>query len=156
MKTVNIGGIIDRLDMINIGGGRKVIRVVDYKTGHSLPGKMTSVSDVFLHDTIEKHSDYYFQTMMYSILVRHSRRLNPNQEQVATALFYAQKIRQADYSPYLQIDGEDIMNIALHEQDFLLELRTLIAEINNPEIPFAPNGSERSCEFCDFQNLCGK
>ena len=156
MKTVNIGGIIDRLDMINIGGGRKIIRVVDYKTGHSLPGKMTSVSDVFLHDTIEKHSDYYFQTMMYSILVRHSRRLNPNQEQVATALFYAQKIRQADYSPYLQIDGEDIMNIALHEQDFLLELRTLIAEINNPEIPFAPNGSARSCEFCDFQNLCGK
>lgn len=153
--NLRLGGIIDRLDMIHNDKGGMTIRVIDYKTGRGDIMKMASLSDVFSHDKVEKHSNYFLQAMLYSIIVRNSQKYNSPGHSVMPAVLYVQNLRRSDYSPYLQIDKKEISDVGTYEDEYLWNMRILIEEIFNTDIPFVPNGTATDCKRCRFRNLCG-
>ena len=144
-------GRVDRLDSFNPGE----LRLVDYKTGRGDIMKMASLSDVFSHDKVEKHSNYFLQAMLYSIIVRNSQKYNSPGHSVMPAVLYVQNLRRSDYSPYLQIDKKEISDVGTYEEEYLWNMRMLIEEIFNTDIPFVPNGTAADCKRCRFRNLCG-
>ena len=153
MRTVKIGGIIDRLDS-TLHDGTPVLRVIDYKTGFNTQGKMPSARDIFNPEFMKSHSDYYLQTFLYSIIVRHSDDLNPLRLPVSPQLLFVQKTRTPGYTPVLHIGDKPVWDIAEHEDEYLAALSALISEIFSPGTPFTASPSDANCKYCSFKDLC--
>lgn len=152
---VTIGGYIDRLDIVGNEHQGYTIRVVDYKTGFKEQGDMASVEDIFDPANISKHSDYYLQTMLYSIIVRNSTQLNPQGLPVVPALLFVQKTRRKDYSPILRIADSPIKDIKELETGYVQNLARLIADIRATGQDYRPTPDSSRCQFCPFRQMCG-
>ena len=159
-RELNIGGKIDRLDLILSGEG-DFMRVVDYKTGANEP-KLSekAIEDVFKPENIEKHSDYYLQAMLYSIIVRHNDKpagknpaLNPTLLPVRPALLFIQK-KDSVKDPVLKLDKETITDIIKYEADYRRLLKDLVEEIFNNDVPFSATTVKTRCERCAYAKLC--
>ena len=148
-KRQLVYGIVDRLCEHD-----GTIYIIDYKTGFEMPGKIDSIDELFLPESIAKHADYYIQTMLYAIVVRHSRRLNPKRLPVVPALMYVQRLRQKIFTPLLTIGGKPVTDVAEHEEQFLEQLYNLIDIINDPTTEFTPNTTSSSCKFCKYARMC--
>ena len=156
-KQITVGGIIDRLDCVNLPDGQRCVRVVDYKTGRKPTVNPKEVADIFNPANIsQKHTDYYLQTLLYACAERfhNSNRQLP----IAPALLFIQNASSPDYNPILMFgtekNGERINNIADHEQAYMEALRNLLAEIFDPSVPFAPTPDSARCQHCAFARLC--
>ncbi len=168
-RNIRTGGFIDRLDRIITPGGREVLRVVDYKTGGHQQKVLASVEEVFNSDNIDdKHSDYYFQAMLYSLLVRKSVKpysydgnefppLNENMLSVSPALLFIQK-SESIKDPTLKFgDSKNpvpVNDILDYETPFLQLFQNTVAEIFSPTVPFAATNKEKRCSNCPYQMLC--
>lgn len=65
-----LGGIVDRIDQPAHGKG---LRVLDYKTGSPANPNFKAVEEIFDSNNIEKHSDYYLQTLLYAVIVANDK-----------------------------------------------------------------------------------
>lgn len=156
--TIKIGGRVDRLDMITSPyDGVQRIRVIDYKTGgKNLSKTPVSVEEVFDPSLMrEKHTDYYFQAMLYSVIIRNNRKYNARGYEVSPALLFIQHTGADNYDPTLCLGKEKITDIEKYSEEFRFNLQALIKEIYNSEVPFEPTGDSDNCDFCPFRNLCG-
>jgi len=157
IKTT-IGGRIDRLDKITDHQSKnninERIRVIDYKTGGKRLTYLPDIEAVFNKANIAKHSDYYLQTILYSIIVRTQRQLNPNLIPVSPALLFIQHAGSNDYDPILRFGKDRIDDI----EDFRLRFEELLTqtvdEIFNPNIDFTPTDDRQQCIQCPYQLLC--
>lgn len=157
-RTVNVGGSIDRLDQITDPlTGEERIRVVDYKTGSkNLKRKVNLLSEIFDPANIrEKHTDYYLQTMLYSLIVRQHPRLNQQQLPVSPALLFIQHTMAEDYDPTLSIGKDKISDIQTYATDFMDNLKKVVSEIFEPQQPFLPTTDKKNCAHCPYRQLCG-
>lgn len=152
---IRIGGIIDRLDMVGNEREGYRLRVVDYKTGFKEPDKMNNVSDIFDPKNIEKHSDYYLQTMLYSYIISDSDEYNADRRPVSAALMYVQKTRREDYTPVLSIGDSMVNDFNVFKEEYHHGLSELISDILNPALPFSPTDTAKNCENCPFADMCG-
>lgn len=143
--TLRVGGRIDRMDIMEIHG-RRVLRVVDYKTGKPKDGPKT-VQDIFTYHK-EKANSYYLQTFLYSIIVSRNQTLP-----VTPCLFYI-LAANADYDSRLKLDGRVIDDITPLADEYMEGLRHVISEICDPRQPFQPTDDKERCKFCDFRRLC--
>lgn len=155
IRSVTIGGTIDRLDMIGNDNQGYQIRVIDYKTGSNEQGKMNDINAIFDPSSIANHSDYYLQAMLYSIIVRSSREVNPDNMPVSPALLFIQKTRREGYTPILSVGGQLINDIKDMQDEFVTQLSDLLSTIINPDVPFTPTSDSRRCESCPFRMMCG-
>ena len=144
-KNIKIGGRIDRLD--ERGG---LIRVIDYKTGRKLPGKMESVEEIFMPEKIGDHSDYYLQTMLYSIIVDEKKPTNCNKT-VSPSLLFIQHVKN---EPMLKIDDTAVTDVKIYRDEFLTRLKALIKEILDESEPFSPTPCKERCELCIYRKMC--
>lgn len=144
-RKISITGIIDRLDTITLGGEKK-LRVLDYKTGKYAPLDLPDVEAIFDPHFIMKHSDYYLQTILYSIQKGAS----------VPALLYAQQADRDDYSPTLNMGKHPLTDVAAIRDEFLTRLRQLIEEIYNPAVPYDATPEPSHCNFCPYATLCGR
>ena len=151
-----IGGRIDRLDCINETSPEGVvterIRVVDYKTGSRRPVPLASVEAIFEQESLNKHSDYYLQTFLYSCQVRRSQKYNPNNMPVSPALLF---IQHPNSDPVLYFGKERINDVHETSRTFSQLLENIIAEIFNPSIPFVPTNDRNRCQRCPYKAICG-
>lgn len=157
-RCINIGGIIDRLDMVDDPRtGAKTIRVVDYKTGHQPSKPIDSVEGIFNPANISsRHSDYYLQTMLYSLIVDKSSRLNPGQNPVSPALlFIKQAANNEAYDPVLYIGDHRIDDVSTFKSLYIQELKAVLSEIFSNDKPFIPTEDKSRCDNCAFRMICG-
>jgi hypothetical protein len=167
--NVNIGGTIDRLDMVNEKDGIRRLRVIDYKTGRlSRPLNINEIKDIFDPTKIDYHTDYFLQALLYAYIINEDDNFvrnatlrngasayeNENGLPIATGLLYVQSATKEEYSPLLSIAGTPIYDATQHLEDFREGLSQLIGEILNTDIPFRLTNNVRHCEQCPYYNFC--
>lgn len=156
--TIKMGGIIDRLDMIwDLEAGTYRIRVVDYKTGSkALKTRINSVEEIFEQPIVpQKHTDYYLQTMLYSLFVKDDKKHNSDHLPVAPALLFIQHSGGDNYDPILPLGKEKMKDISHYEETFRNGIREVLTEIFEPSVPFRPTADRAICATCPYRQFCG-
>ena len=154
---LTIGGIIDRLDAVtDKQTGKPRIRVVDYKTGNQPSSPIKNIDEIFDPNNIRtKHSNYYLQAILYSLIVSRSKRWNPAGHPVSPALLFIKQAPANHYDPTLLIDKHPISDVTVYEEEFLTQLKHTLADIYSPDTPFTPTDDRKKCELCPYRMLCG-
>ena len=150
--NTTVGGRIDRLDRV-VDGEVERIRVIDYKTGGYKPKSLASVEDVFKQESLQNHSDYYLQTLLYAIIVSSQQKAGETFP-VAPALLFVQHNSGEDNNPILKFGKEYIGDVSVHASLFSGLLRNVIDEMFNPETPFVPTSDRSRCRNCPYKTLC--
>ena len=155
--NLTIGGIIDRLDILtDKQTGKPRIRVVDYKTGNQPSSPIKNIDEIFDPNNIRsKHSNYYLQAILYSLIVSRSTEWNPAGHPVSPALLFIKQAPAAHYDPTLHIDKHPISDVTVYEEEFLTKLKHTLADIYSPDTPFTPTDDRKKCELCPYRMLCG-
>ena len=155
--NLTIGGIIDRLDILtDKQTGKPRIRVVDYKTGNQPSSPIKNIDEIFDPNNIRsKHSNYFLQAILYSLIVSRSKRWNPAGHPVSPALLFIKQAPAAHYDPTLLIDKHPISDVTVYEEEFLTQLKHTLADIYSPDTPFTPTDDRKKCELCPYRMLCG-
>ena len=154
---LTIGGIIDRLDAVtDKQTGKRRIRVVDYKTGNQPSSPIKNIDEIFDPNNIRsKHSNYYLQAILYSLIVSRSKRWNPADHPVSPALLFIKQAPANHYDPTLLIDKHPISDVTVYEEEFLTKLKETVADMYSPDVPFTPTDDRKKCELCPYRMLCG-
>ena len=137
--TTTIGGRIDRMDCVTCADGVRRIRVIDYKTGKNN----------------KKNDGYILQSFIYSLLVDESPMMNPEKLEVSPALLYIQHSAGKDFDPTVVYEKEKVTDVSKFREEFMNIVEQIIAEIFNPEQPFACTDDKTACTHCPYSNLCG-
>ena len=162
-KLFRIGGFIDRLDAVAANGNPSAggnlaerIRVIDYKTGRLQATHPKDIDEVFgtTPQAMNKHSNYYLQAILYSLIIKNDRRFNPAQEPVSPGLLFIQNAGSEDYDPTLKLGKELLTDVAPLEAEFTEHLRSLLADIYNPAVPLKPTDDKKRCAYCPYAALC--
>ncbi len=157
-STFNLGGRIDRLDLVDEGNANERIRVIDYKTGSSPIKPLSDVDAIFLPQNIHNHSDYYLQALLYAYIVRSDRPSNlrhlPADIPVSPALIFIQHAGADDYDPTLCFGRERILDISTCSQRFNELLEQTITDILSPDVPYRPTTDLQVCATCPFATIC--
>lgn len=152
-RNIEIGGIIDRMDMA--GKDFEKIRVVDYKTGRQPTKKINSLDEIFSSESIEnKHGDYFFQVMLYSLIISTSNEHARNGKMVSPALFFIRHSMQDKYDPTLNIADEPIDDIRKYGDEFEEKLKHVLGEIFEPKTAFVPTEHKTRCLTCPYKAIC--
>lgn len=159
-KQITLGGFIDRLDAVAANNNPGMdnlaerIRVIDYKTGRTPSTFPKAVENLFMTKEIDKHSDYYLQAMLYSLIVKHDKTMNPAGDPVSPALLFIQQSGANGYDPTLKFGKDLILDAAQYEQEFMQGLRQLISDIFDKGQPFSSTDDKKRCETCPYASLC--
>ena len=159
-KHLKIGGIIDRLDSVAANGNPSLdnlterIRVIDYKTGRAPQYCPKDATSIFDPKELSKHTDYYLQALLYSLIVKHDKKLNSTNSPVSPSLLFIQQSGTKDYDPTLKFGKEPIIDAAEHEEEFMEGIKQLISNIYNPVLPFIPTEDKQRCATCPYASLC--
>ena len=159
-KQLFLGGFIDRLDAVSHtdspagGNDSHRIRVIDYKTGKVVSSFPKNAESLFSSDEISKHSDYYLQAMLYSLIVKNDTQLNPHQYPVSPALLFIQQSSSKGYDPTLKFGKDKIWDAGTYEEEFMQGLRQLINDIFDKEQAFTPTDDKGRCSTCPYASLC--
>ena len=155
--NLTIGGIIDRLDAVtDKQTGKRRIRVVDYKTGNKPSSAIKSIEEVFDPKNIaSKHSNYFLQAILYSLIVSRSKEWNAANDPVSPALLFIKQAATNGYDPTLCIDKHPISDVTVYEEEFLTKLKETVADMYSPNAAFTPTDDRKKCELCPYRMLCG-
>ncbi len=155
--NLTIGGIIDRLDAVtDKQTGKRRIRVVDYKTGNKPSSAIKSIEEVFDPKNIaSKHSNYFLQAILYSLIVSGSKEWNAANDAVSPALLFIKQAATNDYDPTLCIDKHPISDVTVYEEEFLTKLKETVADMYSTDAAFTPTDNRKKCELCPYRMLCG-
>lgn len=152
-REIEIGGIIDRMDVT--GNALEKIRIVDYKTGRQPLKKTNSLDEIFSSDSIEdKHGDYFFQVMIYSLIISTSEEYGKSGKPVSPALFFIRHSMQDRYDPTLTIADEPIDDIRKYAGEFVGKLKDVLGEIFDSQTSFVPTEHKTRCISCPYKSIC--
>ena len=150
LGDMQIGGLIDRLDMIDDPvTGEERIRVIDYKTGSRRLKALPDVDAIFDPANIKEHSDYYLQAFLYSYIVAQQ-----SPQAVSPALLFIQHAGGEDYDPILKLGKEPVRDIRTVANRYIEKLQETISEVFNADLAFTPTDDNNRCRSCPFAALC--
>ena len=140
-------GFIDRLDKV---GGR--IRVVDYKTGRDDPknvqvDKASLVVQKLFERCKRERPKIALQLFLYDMFVLSGQNA-PQIENLFNCMYSLPRMKSGGIA-------EAIVNPEFC--DLVKDnLRDVLAEISNPQLPFSRTDDLKTCEHCDFKTICGR
>lgn len=141
-------GYIDRIDKQS-----DTLRVIDYKTG-KVQIEYRDMEHIFSRT---ENQDKALQTMLYCwMLEQHSPQLLKDISHIAPHIYSARSMAKLDEVQTLihqKGDADFVWNEEV-KQAFLEGLTTLLQEIYNPALPFAPTSVSKRCDHCAFYALC--
>ena len=158
--TMTLGGFVDRIDKITLPDGTERVRVVDYKTGSSRLKPIQDIPAIFNPENIKNHSDYYLQTILYSLILNScippvaSQQSWSAQFPISPCLLFIQHAGTDNYDPTLKLGKSPITDINDIREDFMSHLQALLSEIFDPNLPFTPTSDRTRCKSCPFSSLC--
>lgn len=153
---LKVGGTIDRLDSyIEPTTGKRIVRVLDYKTGRK-PEACKSIEQIF--ERSKDRPKYFFQTFLYTLAVKNRlQEIETCADGVTAALFYPLAAREDGYDPRVNFDSQPL-EVFTDEmgKTFLEYLTKTISEILDMSTDFEALPSDSNCRWCDFKPLCGR
>jgi hypothetical protein len=142
---LHIGGIIDRLEEKD---GKYYI--LDYKTGGKA-GEAKSLEELF--EQKNDRASHMFQTFVYaSALLQQPKFDRP----VIPELLYIQQASKENYSPLIRCNKQPVEDFRVLNPEFRQLLSNQLDEIFNPQIVFEQTRIVKTCEYCDFREICGR
>jgi CRISPR/Cas system-associated exonuclease Cas4 (RecB family) len=144
---VALGGVIDRMDIKD-----GVVRLLDYKTGKDSK-KVSSIGSLFDRED-KKRNKAAMQTLLYAYFYQHSH--PENRLPIKPGLFNIKEIYTPQFSPFLQLDKEEISDYREVAGDFEEGLRELLGELFDPEVPFDQTEDKKKCVYCPYKEICGR
>ncbi len=142
--TVNLKGIIDRMDRIH---GENGIRIIDYKTG-SVNGFDLKIKDWESLTSDVKYAKA-FQVLSYAWLYLAN---HPNSGQVTGTLI---SMKSASGKPE-EVSFSSENNITQMLPDFEGQLDRLLTGLFDANMPFVQTEDPDRCRYCDFKNMCNR
>lgn len=142
---MKFAGIADRIDALPDGA----LRVVDYKTG-SPHLEFAGVESLFTGEGRHRQSNI-LQTLLYAMMLYRSEGRD-----VEPALYYVRAMNRPDYLPQLDDRGDGMVGAryAHYAARFEEALRTTLAGMYDPAVPFRQCEDRDTCRFCDFNAIC--
>ncbi len=142
---VKVGGNIDRIDK-----DKKGIRIIDYKTG-KVEQKFTGLEELFSPQEGKKLKKEIFQALLYSMLYKN---IFFPEIPVTPCLFTLRNIFGNSFDSGIYLGKSVISDITTVETEFKNNLKQLLSEIYNPEIPFEQTKDLKRCENCTYRIIC--
>ncbi len=142
--SVNFKGIIDRIDRVGDS-----YRIIDYKTGTGTTD-FKQVADLF--DGSKPNRPYQIlQVFVYALFYA---REYPG-VQLSPAIYYLRSIFN-DPSAAVTCNKRPVTDISVFMDEFQSLFNDSLAEIFNPEIPFAQTKNTKNCQWCAFKEICNR
>jgi len=150
-QKVSIFGIIDRVDKKD-----GIYRVIDYKTGQQ-KNTFYSIEELFdaSKNTRAKH---VLQTLIYSMIFKDSKA--DLYVKIRPSIFYVRNMKSKNFSDAIflkQSKKSFMVDDELTEKllpDFRDNLKLLIEQIFNTDLPFSQTENKKNCDYCSFHDLC--
>lgn len=146
-KEVRLGGFIDRVDQKD-----GVIRLIDYKTGKD-DKEVPSIVSLFDRED-KKRNKAAMQTMLYAFFYQYA--YPSNRIPLKPAIFNVKEIYDPKFSPFLMMEKEEIEDYLQIRDEFENELRQLLKEIFDPQVPFDQTTEVEKCRFCAYKEICDR
>jgi hypothetical protein len=145
-RTVNLFGRADRIDEISNGK----IQVIDYKSGNHSHLVYNGVDALFNGSSLDRISNI-FQTLLYAMMLHYKYSVD-----VVPSLYYASKMLSKDYSPLIHNAQlkEDVESYYDVKEEFESELRVILDELFDADVPFKQAEDENMCTYCDYKKIC--
>jgi len=140
-RTIRIKGVIDRVDRSG-----NVIRISDYKTG-GVQKKDLNFKEWEAILTDRKYAKA-FQTLAYGWLFKQN---HPQEENINVGVFSLRNISEGFISPKFPEDTVEEWQINFKEI-----LVDLLEKLFDPNEPFVQTTDKKSCEYCDFKEICNR
>lgn len=142
---LKFAGIADRIDRLDDG----TLRVVDYKTG-APHLEFAGIESLFRGEGKQRLSNI-LQTLLYAMMLYHSQGCDAR-----PALYYVRNMHREDYAPELDDKqlGQRGTPYSAYAAPFEELLRTTLAELYDPAVPFRQCEDPDTCKFCDFNVIC--
>ncbi len=145
LMTIEIGGIIDRIDSLEAG----ITRIVDYKTGGQ-SAEPKGVDDLFTQQ--DGRAKYVLQIFIYAMIYQEQH----PETSISPQIFYANRASKDDYEPTVVMNKSAIKELSQETiTTFRQKLTTFLKdELFNPDVPFTQTTATNTCQYCPFHNLC--
>jgi len=151
VRSVKIGGIIDREDIVTING-QQIHRIVDYKTSNRAY-TAKSVEELFIPSA--KRSSYIFQAFYYSeVLVDNAAQQSIPLQPIAPTLLYI-KQQQSPTEAFIKLGSTPVTDYGQQcHESFNHQLKLLLADIFRSNATFPQTSDDSHCKYCPFNILC--
>jgi len=142
-----MGGKIDRIDRVN-----GLLRVIDYKTGQT--SQSFTTLDSLFNGEYGNRNGAAMQILFYAWLAGASY---PG-ERVLPGLYTMKGLFEEHFDPALTLSSLKkegrIASFLDLEESFLEQLKTVLQDLFNPDVPFVQRIEDKKCSYCDFSALC--
>jgi hypothetical protein len=160
---VKVAGKIDRVELVG-----KTIRIADYKTGKIeqlpkvTPEKLDEIMASGTNGNYEKIRQLWlYQYLIYKQMLRErglrlgGKEFHLDAYEVMSGFYSLRNIKRGFIQNPLRFDDStDAESYVAQSEKYI---RKFIAEkLLNPNEPFSKTEHLNSCQFCDFQEICGR
>ena len=141
-------GIIDRVDEKD-----GVTRIVDYKTGGQDEVKFSCLDDLFEPEG-KKQNKAMVQTLFYTFIYEQVKKL----KHIEPNLYIIRKMKKEGTLFFNGGRGGKVYLQAEHLEElkggFHVQLRSMLEELFNQDIPFSDSVSKMNCGYCPYKEIC--
>ena len=146
LKSVYIGGIIDRIDQID-----HAVRIIDYKTGADTT-VFRDIPSIF-DPTDNNRNKAAFQTLLYCLMFGYN---HPEYPVLIPGIYSTKLLFGKDYNYKLKCNNSYISDFSAYREDFYQLLTELLSRLFSSDNSFTQTLNEKKCRTCPYSGICRK